>query len=113
MNPSLRTKDENNSLIQTITGLIILARPADGVIIGGTAVLGMIVGLQRMPSSLQMSRRRRRKRALRIEGKISSVSVATVARRWTGNSPRSGDRSYGENTEVILPAILSVSQKGH
>lgn len=31
------------------------------------------------------------------------VNVATVARRWVGDSPRSGDRSYGGNTE---PAAL-------
>ncbi len=32
---------------------------------------------------------------------------ATVARRWAGNSPRSGERGYERNAEVIFPAILS------
>ena len=43
----------------------------------------------------------------RIAGKTSSAFVATVARRWAGKSPRSGDRSYRRNTEAILPALLS------
>ncbi len=47
---------------------------------------------------------------------IMDSFVATVARRWTGNSPRSrhggfptGDRSYGGHTEVIFPAVLTSS----
>ena len=32
--------------------------------------------------------------------------VAAVARRRAGDFPRSGERGYEENTEVILPAIL-------
>ena len=48
------------------------------------------------------------KRFLRIAGRTSSAFVATVARRWTGKSPRSGDRSYGRKAEVILPAIVTV-----
>ncbi|MHA2107212.1 MAG: UbiA family prenyltransferase [Candidatus Hodarchaeales archaeon] len=39
---------------QTIQGLIVLGRPVDGVIIGSTAVLGMIVGLRSMPSLPQI-----------------------------------------------------------
>ena len=42
----------------------------------------------------------------RIVGKSISRNVATVARRWIRDSPRSGDRSYGRNTEAIIPAIL-------
>jgi hypothetical protein len=43
----------------------------------------------------------------RIAGKTISRIVATVARRWIGDSPRSGDRSYGRNTEVLSPTIPS------
>ena len=43
-----------NTLLQALKGLIILGRPADGVIIGGTAVLGMIVSLRAFPTNSQM-----------------------------------------------------------
>ena len=39
----------------TLQGLIILGRPVDGIIIGSTAVLGMIVSLRSMPSFTQLS----------------------------------------------------------
>lgn len=47
----------------------------------------------------------------RRTGKTIFRNVATVARRWPGNSPRPGDRSYVRNTEVILPAFFSVSNR--
>jgi hypothetical protein len=47
------------------------------------------------------------------EGKTTSVDVATVARRWTDNFPRSGERGYERNAETILPtsshAVASVA----
>lgn len=43
------------SRFYTLQGLIILGRPVDGIIIGGTAILGMIVGLRSMPSFTQIS----------------------------------------------------------
>ncbi|MFX0183959.1 MAG: UbiA family prenyltransferase [Candidatus Hodarchaeota archaeon] len=42
------------SYFLTIYSLIVLARPADGVIIGSTGVLGMIVGLRAAPTLTQM-----------------------------------------------------------
>ena len=45
---------------------------------------------------------------LRITGKTDSANVATVARRWAGFFPRSGDRGYRLNTEVVCPAILTL-----
>jgi geranylgeranylglycerol-phosphate geranylgeranyltransferase len=44
----------NNTLFRTLYGLILLARPADGVIIGSTGVLGMIIGLRVAPSFTQI-----------------------------------------------------------
>ncbi len=53
-------------------------------------------------------------KALDNEEEAIPTDVASAARRWTGSSPRSGDRSYGRNTEVILPAFLSHSHAaGH
>jgi 4-hydroxybenzoate polyprenyltransferase len=45
---------KKHSFIQTILGLIVLGRPNDGIIIGGTAILGMIIGLRSLPSLTQM-----------------------------------------------------------
>jgi hypothetical protein len=40
-------------------------------------------------------------------GRRIFTDVATVARRWTGFFPRSGDRRYGRNTAVIFSAFLN------
>jgi hypothetical protein len=44
-----------------------------------------------------------KREALRIAGKTNSRFVATVARRWAGESPRSGDRSYGKTPKLFSP----------
>jgi hypothetical protein len=48
-----------------------------------------------------------------ISASCSPKFVATVARRWAGNSPRSGDRSYSQNTEVVFPAFLRREIRHH
>ncbi len=56
MNVNPKKKELNQiSIVQTFKGLVILARPADGVIIGGTVILGMIIGLHKLPNALQMT----------------------------------------------------------
>jgi hypothetical protein len=47
--------------------------------------------------------------ARRIAGKTTPVLVATVARRLAGDFPRSGERGYERNTEVVIPTILSTA----
>lgn len=47
-------KTRNNTFFQSLHGLIILARPVDGVIIGSTGVLGMIISLRATPSFTQI-----------------------------------------------------------
>lgn len=43
-------KKHTNSFYNTIYGLIIINRPVDGLIIGGSVILGMIIGLHALPS---------------------------------------------------------------
>ncbi|MFX0015079.1 MAG: UbiA family prenyltransferase [Promethearchaeota archaeon] len=49
---TLRT--EIHTFFRSIYGLILLARPVDGVIIGSTGVLGMVLGLRVYPSFTQI-----------------------------------------------------------
>jgi 4-hydroxybenzoate polyprenyltransferase len=51
---NVTNRTENNSFFRTLYGLILLARPVDGVIIGSTGVLGMIISLRVAPSFTQM-----------------------------------------------------------
>ncbi|MHA2053829.1 MAG: UbiA family prenyltransferase [Candidatus Hodarchaeales archaeon] len=51
---NVTNRTENNSFFGSIYGLILLARPVDGVIIGCTGVLGMIISLRIAPSSTQI-----------------------------------------------------------
>lgn len=50
----MTSKERINSYFWTLYGLIVLARPVDGIIIGSTGVLGMIVGLRDAPTLTQM-----------------------------------------------------------
>jgi geranylgeranylglycerol-phosphate geranylgeranyltransferase len=54
MKKDLTSKERINSYFWTLYGLIVLVRPVDGVIIGSTGVLGMIVGLRAAPTLTQM-----------------------------------------------------------
>ncbi len=47
-------KTEKNTFFRTLYGLILLARPVDGIIVGSTGVLGMIISLRVAPSFTQM-----------------------------------------------------------
>ncbi|MHA2032929.1 MAG: UbiA family prenyltransferase [Candidatus Hodarchaeales archaeon] len=49
-----KNRTENNSFFRSLQGLILLARPVDGVIIGSTGVLGMIISLRVTPSFTQI-----------------------------------------------------------
>ncbi len=48
--------------------------------------------------------------ACRNAGRMTSLVVATVARRWAGNFPGSGERGYRRNPEVIFPAIFGTME---
>jgi geranylgeranylglycerol-phosphate geranylgeranyltransferase len=47
-------RTENNTFFRSLHGLILLARPVDGVIIGSTGILGMIISLRITPSFTQI-----------------------------------------------------------
>jgi 4-hydroxybenzoate polyprenyltransferase len=48
------SRTENSTFFRSLQGLILLARPVDGVIIGSTGVLGMIITLRVAPSFTQI-----------------------------------------------------------
>lgn len=49
-----KAKVTRNFTYKSVVGLLIMGRPVDGVIIGSTAVLGMIIALRELPSFSQM-----------------------------------------------------------